>query len=392
MALNSNISIQRSVGPSALRICYPMAVTWKNSTIILGGYRGDGGDGTNPMSTVYCHLRGTWTSQETSGESPMQNQWAHVINAKIYVMDKNDNGDIVIRSLDPKTWMWTMLTPSGTSPLPTSHNPTSWIHDGTIYYFGGGASIQHLTNQLVCYKISKNSWEWPSMGGDIPSPRANHLMTISGTTVFLFGGMGTDHDRNNDLYILDLPSMRWRVVHGNISRGEAPQIYHSYEYTLTCITQSTAVLFGHRHDLWLLNLTNAKQETNPSLIWTKMALNCPRYCHAAVLQPLSKRLWIIGGIEKGRISSEVLKINFMKLSPLKDLAIDNVARNMCAHDPRLAPDQLSRQLRYEIEAYRCEIGDQYSCPEEDWRKGVCPLEERRKSEGLLLLENIKIDV
>ena len=77
-------------------------------------------------------------------------------------------------------------------------------------------------------------------------------------------------------------------------------------------------------------------------------------------------------------------VDFKIVRSLKDLSLDYVARNICAHDPRLAPDQLSVQLRDEIEAYRCEIGDQYDCPEEDWRKASCPLEERRKSYELPL--------
>ena len=39
-------------------------------------------------------------------------------------------------------------------------------------------------------------------------------------------------------------------------------------------------------------------------------------------------------------------------------------------------------LRKEIKAYTCEIGDQYFCPDEDWRNGF-PLKERRKVVGLL---------
>ena len=71
----------------------------------------------------------------------------------------------------------------------------------------------------------------------------------------------------------------------------------------------------------------------------------------------------------GRLQTlRILKFDFKML---KDHA------KISAHDPRLAPDQLSRQLREEIEAYRCEIGDQHDCPDEDWWKTACPLEERR---------------
>ena len=91
--------------------------------------------------------------------------------------------------------------------------------------------------------------------------------------------------------------------------------------------------------------------------------NYSRRFGATVCEPVSRSLWVIGGITPSyghpRHLSDVL---VMPLNPsLKDLAIATVARNTCPQDSMLAPDQLASQLRDEIAAYRSEIGGKYLC-------------------------------
>ena len=374
-----------------------VAVTWKNATLIWGGYSPhNSGD---KKSTVHYHHRGKWTPMETSGDLPQffRNAEAHVLKDKMFVLNQDNNGQIVMHTLDLHSWIWTKLIPSGTSPSRDSTSIGSWTYNGKIYFLGGiNFSTMIMSNQFVIYNVSTNSWEWPEKSGDVPSPRLWPLITISDDSVFLFGGF-TDGGYCNDLHLLDMPSMRWQVVHGNsMSNGQGPTFSSSRVYSFTNISQSSAAIIGaykdsghYIDDCWLLNLHNAKKLMDPSVIWTKITNPYPRCWHAAVMQPLSRRLWVIGGFEDHKYpnatyqisyATNILKLNFTKLCSLKDLAMDYVARNICAHDPRLAPeDQMTRQLRDEIEAYRCEIGDQYSCPDEDWRKSACPLEEKRKS-------------
>ena len=97
--------------------------------------------------------------------------------------------------------------------------------------------------------------------------------------------------------------MRWKKVHGNLSNSEVPS-KNMRRPTLTCFSQSTALILGrttHHHasnqvnNTWLLNLHNAKNLMDLSSIWTNVPNHSSRCCHATVLQPLSKILWVIGG-------------------------------------------------------------------------------------------------
>ena len=383
--------IQTTLSPLPHTMVCHVAVTWNNATLIWGGLRPNLG-----RCTVLQHIRGKWTTRETSGDLPtwVYYRGAQVVNDKMIVFGPNKNGGMYIHCLDLHSWIWTKLSPRG-NPCSKRSGASSWAHKGKIYYFGGHHD-KTANNQVVSYNISTNSWEWPNARGDIPSPRSYPLITISDDTVFLFGGDIVNDENSfniyNDLYILDMTTMTWRKIHGNFATGEGPKApkIPLRMFTFTSISQYSAVLFGVSFDnphkmkdeCWVLNLRNAKQLVDLSSIWTKIEFPYPRFHHAAVLQPLSKRLWVIGGDDGKTHPSTIMKLNFNQLRSLKNLALDCVARNICAHDPRLAPeDQMTRQLRNEIEAYKCEIGDQYSCPDEDWRNG-CPLEERWKSNGL----------
>ena len=353
----------------------PMAVTWNNATIVYGGYAPEE-PRIDQLSVVFYHKSGKWTKKHTYGEFPKWSQLsgAHVVNDKIFVFD-SDEGKMVVYSLDLHTWIWEILIPSSTSPFGKGSIIASWVYNRMIYCFGGlgfGAGA-HASNQLFCYNISTNSWEWPNARGDIPSPRFAPSVVISKDTVFIFGGIG-DGNTYNDLYILDMVSMRWRRVHGNLPIGEGPTKIR--KPTLTCFSQSTALLLGcttvHNppiswpvNNSWLLNLHNAKQLMAPSSIWTNLPNHPSRCCHATVLQPLSKRLWVMGGhdgtlncLDKGGFTSNVMKVKVFQLWPLKDLAIEHLAKSLCANYSRLAPDQLPKELKKNIEAYQCENGNE----------------------------------
>ena len=146
-----------------------------------------------------------------------------------------------------------------------------------IYAFTDHDKITYEnTHQLFCYNISKDSWEWPNVHGDIPSPRSGHKTIISDGTVFLYGGSIT-----NDLYILDMTKMTWRQVYGTIKNDNPGRIVTGRKgpHTLVTISKSAAVLFGafysngiSHDDCWLLDLHKAREQKEPSIIWTKVGL------------------------------------------------------------------------------------------------------------------------
>ena len=144
-------------------------------------------------------------------------------------------------------------------------------------------------------------------------------------------------------------------------------------HSITCISHSTALVVGayssisHKSpnsitcDNWIMNLDNAKHLMEPSSIWTKISSEIPRTYHAAVLQPLSKELWIIGGFfgftsDEALMTSDLLKIDYKGPKLLKDLALASVAHHISAHDPRLNKHEIPEQLKNEIDVYKQETG------------------------------------
>ena len=106
---------------------------------------------------------------------------------------------------------------------------------------------------------------------------------------------------------------------------------------------------------WLLNLSNAERLKDPSLIWSRIPSRFPRVGHAAVLEPSSQRLWVIGGIDSSREpTSDVLEMTNVLLT-LKELALYHAARNFKAGDPCLLSDRFPEKLTNEIEACRSNI-------------------------------------
>ena len=162
--------------------------------------------------------------------------------------------------------------------------------------------------RLFCYDTVSNTWEWPLHRGEIPSAREDMVTVIVEDTVYLFGGhkrsCGTrdsiEDVEYNDLYTLDMTTMRFRKVHGNNYHDQAPNSHLSIHYTLTMISTTAAVLYGigefdKDSACWLLDLEKARQLEEPTSIWTMIDTPFPRKFHASVLEPVSQRHWVIGG-------------------------------------------------------------------------------------------------
>ena len=84
----------------------------------------------------------------------------------------------------------------------------------------------------------------------------------------------------------------------------------------------------------------------------------PRVVHVTVLEPVSQRLWVIGGEDDSPdgFTSDVLKMSINTL-PLKTLALYHIARNIKASDPRLSSNNYPKRLINEIEEHRYIIED-----------------------------------
>ena len=167
---------------------------------------------------------------------------------------------------------------------------TSWVYDGNIYLFGEAVTELPVAYPIAYDEIEKsmglfrfslasNQWERLLSTGDIPSPRHGFKTIMKDDQVFLFGGF----DRRqpychhlNDLYMLDMTSLQWKLIHGPTFETETLLVPRARNrHTLTVVSESTAVLFGgvdargYTEDCWLLDLEKARSCHDPTSMWIR---------------------------------------------------------------------------------------------------------------------------
>ena len=75
--------------------------------------------------------------------------------------------------------------------------------------------------------------------------------------------------------------------------------------------------------------------------------------HKAVLEPVSQRLWLMGGCYPPISTPNLQKLS-LNVVPLQILAKECAANNISENDPRLGADRFPKKLKEEIDAYRSE--------------------------------------
>ena len=302
---------------------------------------------------VYYHYSGKWIWKKTSGDSPSPSTFVkkmvEVFDNKMMVINTNSGA---IHSLDLTSWTWRRLNLGAIVPFMGRIGMSSWMYNGKMYCFGGqNENNMNYYNELFCYDSSKNSLELTTQGGDIPPPRKHALTIIRDDTVFLCGGLGELGQHCGDLYLFNTMAGKWKQVHGKFLSYEA----NACASSLTIMSPSHAVLHGLGGTM-LLDLQKAKELEEPPTIWDEIPNQFERFHHAAVLEPLSKTIWILGGFDTKTedFTSEVLKISYKKDS-LKDHALDYVTRNISSNDARLCPEEIPMQLKNDIDLHRYKI-------------------------------------
>ena len=150
----------------------------------------------------------------------------------------------------------------------------------------------------------------------------------------------------NDLFFLDMDTMRWEEVTAangieNSETWPKPLWLHS----LTMVSPKAALLFGGDADeninnCWMLNIEECVSRTGIANIWTQREHqeHDGRYMHKAVLEPGSKRVWVLGGLsdvsgDGDEIADHIRELAVL-VSPLKALALECAAN----HFEKLAPE------------------------------------------------------
>ena len=359
---------------------YHRVVVWGDITLIWGGVRwGHGICIPWDPALIVCHQDGIWTERTTVGHIPpcLEGGIAEVVDDHLYlacgeristcgVPMSND-----IYRLDLKSLVWSKLQPMGLRPL-KSMNMVSWVQGNRIFLFGGRGSKreegnsypdyldfiewfnnEYFNNQLVYYDIETNSWNWPTMYGKIPSPRSlcgafsvseTSIESASGKTMsslaFIFGGYSRleSPSHNNDLFILNIDSMKWREVPKSASIGVWPQ--SRTRPSFIPISSKIAVLFGGESfssrtntDCWMLNIELCMSEASDEEIWTRCSHHedvISVYGREGIHEPSSHRIWLVGGFraygDRWGPTDHIRELTFIA-PPLKALALESAARH-----------------------------------------------------------------
>ena len=160
--------------------------------------------------------------------------------------------------------------------------------------------------------------------------------------------------------MLDMDSMTWKSIKGPVTEMWPNARRH---HSLTLMSGEHAVLYGGhgvdrvrgsfstQGDCWLLDIRKCISEMNPENIWTlcKTAHSIKRSNHAAIREPNSKSLWIVGGTTNGSLKDEhrILELPFNADKTLQDWAVASAAKNICRLQSRI--DKLPNVIRLAIE-------------------------------------------
>ena len=107
------------------------------------------------------------------------------------------------------------------------------------------------------------------------------------------------------------------------------------------------------------------QLNEPTAIWTKLPWKIRNINHAAVMEPISRQLWVMGGLDEDRrTTSDIFQIGVIEVPTLEEIVIHHTVRKICANDPRLSEEKFPRHIGHEIEAHRSEISGHHHCKED----------------------------
>ncbi|KAG0068695.1 hypothetical protein BGZ89_004265 [Linnemannia elongata] len=133
--------------------------------------------------------------------------------------------------LDPRT-MSIQPYPIAKTTMPSRSFPGAVYHPGrkSILYLGGFSpeGIFEARTYVTEYMIAANSWGVFATTGSLPTPRADHCMTINedGSKIIVFGGRipyantTTVTTFTGTLYVLDVATATWTV-----GMGSDPRLY-----------------------------------------------------------------------------------------------------------------------------------------------------------------------
>ena len=113
-------------------------------------------------------------------------------------------------------------------------------------------------------------------------------------------------------------------------------------------------------DCWILHLNRALNNAEPASIWSRFRNHLSRSEHAAVLEPVTQRLWLIGGWDGMMPTKDVVRMT-LNIVPLKTLCLNYVVGHIRDDDERMKPDHFPVQIKDDMSAYTKRNGEVLFC-------------------------------
>ncbi|KAJ5073642.1 kelch domain-containing protein [Anaeramoeba ignava] len=197
----------------------------------------------NPDIYSFCLRTYEWEKINTNGKQP-EDRCGHsmcAIHNNIYVWGGYDEitwfQEVYIFDTQNDNWSKSQST---SSSLPEGRYSFSMIpYKKKFYIFGGVPSNQRRFNDLWSFDIESNEWEEIKPKGKIPFARSSHSSLLHNDKMYIFGGLGKNIIRRNDLWYFDFFNNYWVEIQQNetvpnlpVGSGILAEIFHDRYFVL----------------------------------------------------------------------------------------------------------------------------------------------------------------
>jgi len=198
---------------------------------------GHSGTPNNSVYTLQTESM-TWQVPGCVGTAPTPRVFhsACIANDLYVVFGGSSSADLTqpmndLHWLDLRSMQWNSPSCAGTPPSRRFSQKMICTPDNQLFVFGGAETPtgpQVSPGTLYSFNLSTSTWSTVQVLGTPPLERAFHTFDLIGKWGFILAG-STDTSSINDLYILDVPNMRWArpMYEGQVNvRTHASSVLH----------------------------------------------------------------------------------------------------------------------------------------------------------------------
>jgi hypothetical protein len=187
---------------------------YKDSLIVFGGFDGSRNNSVYSLNIPSLHWTLLLPAVGSSVPMPRSHHCLAITGSSMYIFGGLSEEAKLLCDLhvfDLERLVWKALNPEGTSPCGRINHSAHIL--GNFFLVFGGYDGKLRLNDIFFLNLDTGSWTIPLIHGTAPSRRLGHASVVAGDKLVIFGGDDGNKEREllNDLYILDLPSMRWHV-------------------------------------------------------------------------------------------------------------------------------------------------------------------------------------